>query len=491
MIEGWSARPRFLILLHGGSGHAKTEFERSTKSIEAQIYPFWTVREMGSHIDRAVVQADADYIVPLRVGDMLANGALFRFAQAIQARNHPPIVYADHDHLDHRGKRSRPWFKPEWNEEMFLAQDYLSAAVAIEMQLARQAAEAGNDLHNLLLAATTIAADNIVHIPHVITHVATAPHDQKGRLRAVARHVEPLGASCGPGAFGTVKVTWPLPADPPQVSIIVPTRDKVDLLRQCVRGLFERTDYPNYEIIIVDNGSVEQATRDYLASIADDPRVRIIAYPGSYNYSSINNFAAQTARGSFLCLLNNDTEVLESAWLTEMMRYAVSPKIGAVGAKLLYEDRSIQHAGIVVGMGGAAGHAHRFLPAGEPGYFLLPHVPHFVSAVTGACLVVEKSKYDAVGGLDEDKFAVAFNDVDFCLKLPAAGWRNVYVPHAVLLHYEARSRGNDMSAANIDRYTSELLRLQERWGTKTHQDPLHNPNLDPHSETFVLRLTTE
>jgi GT2 family glycosyltransferase len=236
----------------------------------------------------------------------------------------------------------------------------------------------------------------------------------------------------------------------------------------------------------VDNASVEAATIEYLRELESHPSIRVLSYPNPYNFSKINNFAALHARGSYLCLLNNDTEVLEHAWLTEMMRYAIRPEIGAVGAKLLYQDGSIQHAGVVIGIGGAAGHAHRFLPGSQPGYFKQPHVAQFVSAVTAACLLVQKSKFEQVGGLDEEHLAVAFNDVDFCLKLQACGYRNVYVPDALLVHYESKSRGSDASPANIDRYLYELHTLQERWDTKNYKDPLHNPNLDRCSETFII-----
>jgi O-antigen biosynthesis protein len=214
----------------------------------------------------------------------------------------------------------------------------------------------------------------------------------------------------------------------------------------------------------------------------------VLPYDRPYNYSAINNLAVREAHGPYVCLLNNDTEVIEPDWLTEMMRYAVRPIVGAVGAKLLYDDGSIQHAGVVIGIGEAAGHAHRFQPADQPGYFRQAHVAQFVSAVTAACLVVEKTKFEAVGGLDERELAVAFNDVDLCLKLEAAGWHNVYVPHAVLLHHESRSRGKDSSPKNRDRYMQELRVLQDRWGTRTYADPLHNPNLDRYSEKFIIRL---
>jgi GT2 family glycosyltransferase len=260
------------------------------------------------------------------------------------------------------------------------------------------------------------------------------------------------------------------------------------VLRPCVESLLERTEYPNFEILIIDNGSIDAATAKFFREVSEDERVRVLTYDRPFNYSAINNFAVGHARGTFVALLNNDTEVLEPAWLTELMRYAARPEIGAAGAKLLYDDRSIQHAGVVIGIGGAAGHAHRFLPADQPGYFYMPHVAQFVSAVTGACLLVKTSKFEAVGGLDDEKLAIAFNDVDFCLKLEVAGWRNVYVPHAILLHHESKSRDSDMAPTQLPRFKRELAVLQERWGTKTYKDPLHNPNLDSSSETYVFRV---
>jgi GT2 family glycosyltransferase len=189
-----------------------------------------------------------------------------------------------------------------------------------------------------------------------------------------------------------------------------------------------------------------------------------------------------------LCLLNDDTEVIGDDWLTELMRYAVRPEVGAVGAKLLYDDGSIQHAGVVIGLGEAAGHAHRYLRGDQPGYFHRPHVAHFASAVTAACLVVKAEKFHAVGGFDEQGLAIAFNDVDLCLKLEAAGWRNVYQPRAVLVHHESRSRGKDFAPQHLERYQRELAVLQDRWKTRDYHDPLHHPLLDRSSEAYILRL---
>lgn len=485
--SGW--HPRFCIMLHSQGGFRGEQLARSSASIERQIYPQWTIAGPADDELGPITSATSDFIVPLRVGDELSRAALLRFVEAARAHPGAPIFFGDEDHADERGRRSRPWFKPLWNEELFLAIDYLSGCTAIATALARDvvAASAPSSVCELMLAATSSARRPPVHIPHILCHVHGHETERNDRVELVGAHVRKQGATCSPGPFDTVKVQWPLPEVPPRVSIIVATRDKVDLLRACVDGVLHRTDYSDFELLIVDNGSVERRTRAFLAEVSKDPRVRVLAFPHPFNFSAINNFAAREAAGSFLCLLNNDTEVLEPTWLAELMRYAVRPEIGAAGAKLLYEDGSIQHAGIIIGIGEAAGHAHRFLPADKPGYFRMPHVPQFVSAVTAACLVIERCKFDEVGGFDEE-IAVAFNDVDFCLRIEAAGWRNVYVPHALLLHHESKSRGNDLSPENIDRFGRELEILQRRWGTNSYVDPAHNPNLDRYSETFVIGL---
>lgn len=486
IINGWAWRPRFTVMLHDGSGSSVQELERSMRSIDEQIYRCSTVIAGTTDPIAEAAATDSDFLVPLRVGDVLSNSALFWLTEAIQRNRDAAILYGDQDELDPSGNRARPWFKPRWNREMFLAQDYISSAMAVDMDLVR-GARAARYVSEIVIESS-FADRPIVHVPHILCHVANATDDCGRRLTAVSAKLKPVGASCSEGPFGTVKVEWPLPAKLPLVTLIVPTKDKIELLRPCVESVLDRTDYDPFEILIVDNASVEKRTADYLAAIGQNPRVRVMPYPGAFNFSAINNAAAREARGSFLCLLNNDTEMVNREWLTELMRYAVRDEIGAAGAKLLYEDGTIQHAGVVVGIGEAAGHAHRFLPAKEPGYFRQPHVAQYVSAVTAACLVVEKRKFETVGGLDEVDLAVAFNDVDFCLKLEKAGWRNVYVPHAVLIHHESKSRGDDISPLNVDRYRRELKILQERWGTKTYDDPLHNPNLDRYSETYVFSL---
>jgi len=239
---------------------------------------------------------------------------------------------------------------------------------------------------------------------------------------------------------------------------------------------------------VMDNGSTEPDTLAWFATVAQDRRVRVVRDDSPFNYAAINNRAAGLARGEYLCLLNNDTLVLSPDWLTLMVRHAVRPGIGAVGAKLLYADHTIQHAGVAIGLGNAAGHSHRFQRDDAPGYHDLAHCAHYVSAVTGACLVVSKAQYLGVGGLDADHLQVAYNDVDLCLKLQHNGLRNVYEPRARLLHLESKSRGSDFSPINSDRYLRELAVLQARWDTATVVDPVHHRLLDRSSETFRMTL---
>jgi O-antigen biosynthesis protein len=522
ILKGWSRWPKFTILLRETPGATSEQIKRTIDSVLEQFYPHWQLivtaalsehvglknrsdprliilpRQLlnsNSELNAAIASTSGEFLVPVRIGQFLSPAALFRFGEALQGERQPSIIYGDQDEIDDYGRRIRPWFKPQWDEEMFLAQDYVSEACAVAFEWVRRVLpirEVRDEAFTfaLLLAASRAAAGPVIHVPHVLSHICgrTKRSNQAARLAVIGEYLEPIGVKAVPGRFDSVKAEWPLPDDAPAVSIIIPTRDKIELLHACVESVLTLTSYARFELLVIDNGSAEPKALSYLSRIAEHPAVRVISYDHPYNYSAINNFAVGHASAPYLCLLNNDTEVITPDWLTEMMRYAVRADVGAVGAKLLYDDGTIQHAGVIIGICDAAGHAHRFQRSEEAGYFAQPHLTHVVSAVTAACLVVEKSKYESVGGLDADHLAIAYNDVDLCLKLERAGWRNIYVPHAVLLHHESKSRGQDMSPKNINRYRRELAVLQERWGTKTYQDPRHNQNLDRNSENFVLKL---
>lgn len=264
---------------------------------------------------------------------------------------------------------------------------------------------------------------------------------------------------------------YPLPDPLPLVSIIVPTRDRVDLLKTCVSSVQDKTAYANWEIIIVDNDSAEQETVNYLKIIQQkDCRVKVLHHPGHFNYSAINNCAVSKCSGQVLVLLNNDIEVISPDWLNELVSHAIRPGVGAVGAKLLYSDNTVQHAGIVMGMGGVAGHVHRFIDSDAPGYYHRASVAQNLSAVTGACLAIVKDRFLSVNGLDEN-LEVAFNDIDLCLRLLEAGMRNVFTPWAVLYHHESLSRGTNDTPQKQALFEKEYANMKNRWPEKLNVDP--------------------
>jgi len=296
---------------------------------------------------------------------------------------------------------------------------------------------------------------------------------------------------------GPLKLTPEERRSLPSVSIIVPTRNRVDLLRPCLEGI-AATDYPRRkEIIVIDNGSDEPETLRYLADL-DPDFARVVVDHGPFNFAALNNSAVTEASGDLLCFLNNDIEITDPQWLTVMAHQAMRADVGAVGAQLLYPDGRIQHAGVVVGIGGGAAHAHRLLKPDNAGYFHRHALPQFVSAVTAACMVVHKSSFLAVRGFDAEDLPVSFNDVDLCLKLNACGWQSLYEPRAQLVHHESVSRGFDRDPVGAKRQARELAVLRSRWGVREpspdddwrswQADPFHHPALSPFSEQFELRV---
>ena len=438
----------------------------------------------------------ATHLVPLTAGRTLPKHGLAAYAAhylTAADTSSSLLLYGDQDEQRQCGLRAAVWLKPQWDWRMFLSQDYVSAACALPVSatihgLAASGKNRPRSLYELVLYLASTQSVCVRHVPRVTARTPLNEwlEPRPERIAAVARAVGPH-AQVSPGEYGTTRVRWRLPEVPPKVSIIVPTRDRVELLRTCVDGLLYNTDYPDFEVIIADNDSREPEALAYLDAIATDSRVRVVRWPHPFNYSAINNHAAGFAQGRFLCLLNNDIEIVDSSWLDELMREALQPGIGAVGARLLYPDRSIQHAGVVIGLGNAAGHAHRALPEGEPGYFAQSLIARGASAVTGACLLLEKSHFEAVGGLDETDLAVAYNDVDLCLKLQRhIGLTNLYVPAAVLIHHESKSRGFDFAPEHLKRYMRELAVFQQRWDTTKTVDPWHHHRLDRTSETYRI-----
>lgn len=463
------ATPPIVALVDGGAGDE--EITQTLASLAREgITAYIAGSDVAADLARAGQEIDwsADpWLLPLKAGDCIAPGAARTYRAAIGSGD-GVLVYADEDRLDSRGQRDCPHFKPDWNPELFRHYDYLTGACVVRADrtdLAR-AARAG-DWARALVADALSSGDRPVHVPQVLHHRRT--------LHLPAVPVASLA-----------------PAESlPGISVIVPTRNRVDLLATCIAGL-EAADYPDVEVIVVDNDSDDAATLAFLDDLPSRDRsgfrIWSLRHPGAFNYSRINNRAVAAARGELLCLLNNDIEMLSTDWLSIMATQALRDEVGAVGAQLLYPDGRIQHAGVVIGMGNAAGHAHRCLRPEEQGYFRRHALPQFVTAVTGACLVVRRDRFLAVGGLDENAFPVAFNDVDLCLKLNGEGWQSFYEPRAVLVHHESLSRGFDRDPEGAARFAKELAALKNRWRTMEVYDPYHHPQLSRASEQFVLAL---
>jgi GT2 family glycosyltransferase len=463
-------------------------------------------------LNAALARAGGVFVARIHQHDVLPPHALAILAEELQFEPDADLLYSDEDRIDFAGKREDPHFKPDWNPELFLSGNYLSSLVLIRR--ARVLALGGyrtgfpgaENFDLLLRYLHDIPPARIRHIPRLLCHsrgpdrprmrastttVQECPVDatsHESGKRALKDYFQgsATGVEDGP-APGFYKVTHPLPALLPLVSIIIPSRDQAGLLGKCVESIRKCTDYGNWEIWIVDNQSVDPAALHYLEKIQADPRIHVLRFDEAFNYSAMNNLAVAHSQGDILALLNNDVEVINSRWLTEMVRHASRPGTGAVGAKLLYSDGTVQHAGVILGLGGVAGHVHKFLGAGDPGYAHRAVLTQNLSAVTGACLVVRKSCYLEVGGLDSKDLAVSFNDIDFCLKLVAAGYRNVFTPQALLYHHESVSRGPDDSSEKRSRSVREFQLMKSRWGTGLQDDPAYNRNLSLECGDFALR----
>lgn len=456
--------------------------------------------------NQGVAVADGDYIAFVDHDDLLEPDALLQVARAIEQTD-ADIVYTDEDKIDEAGEeRYDPHYKPAWSPDLLLVQNYISHLSVIRRTLIDKAGglnseHDGSQDHDLLLRCTE-QANEIVHVPMALYHwravegsTAREAGEKSYSREAGRKAVETALARCEIPAtvrLGERPGTFRLDREPtgnPKVSILIPFRDRPRLLKQCVRSILDKTTYSNYEIVGLDNQSSQAATRELMRTLADsDNRVRFERYDHPFNFSAINNFGAGLVDGEHLLLLNNDTEVISPEWLSAMLAHSQRDEVGAVGAKLLYPDDRIQHAGAILGIGGVAGHSHKLLDNDANGYFSRPHLTQNISAVTGACLMVKKSLYEHLGGLQEHYLSVAFNDIDFCIRLREQGLLNIYEPAAVLYHHESVSRGYEDSDDKKQRFAREVGYMQFRHAvTLSECDPYFNPNLVPYSEAFQPR----
>lgn len=434
----------------------------------------------------------ADYIVWVPDDVKVPPYALTILAHSIQkwiddTGALPDAVYSDHDFLVN-GNRMFGYFKGDFDPVLLQNSDYLQGLCAVRADLVKNAEHdfTWQGRYDLFCEIGNNDEANIVHVPYVLLHQHWLPKDIPCADYLQKTISDTTGRALNETGFA-ISSSSDLDKEP-LVSILIPTRDMLYLLRGCITSILSKTTYQNYEIVILDNESINAETHAYFEMISKHEQVRIISCPGAFNYSAINNRGVSEAKGDYICLLNNDTEVISGQWLSDMVLWAVQGHVGAVGAKLLYADHTIQHAGVHMGVGGVAGHGHRFLPQNKAGYFYQAHLPQQVMGVTAACLLVSKDKYQQVGGLDDLHLSVAFNDVDFCLKLDKAGLKNIYEPAAVLYHYESKSRGKDIKGEKKKRYLKEVEMMRQRWHTDVILDRYYNSNLRVDREDFSVNL---
>jgi O-antigen biosynthesis protein len=431
----------------------------------------------------------------------------------LMLNKHPEsdMIYSDEDKIDETNQRRHPFFKPDWSPDSFLSRMYTChlgvyrRSLITEIGGFRVGFEGSQD-YDLVLRFTE-KTDKIFHIPKVLYYwrihaqsassgAAAKPYAYEAGQRAIEaalqRRGEPgrvSGVSECPGHY-TIRYdiqTHDL------VSIIIPTRDLGRLLNQCLESIFEKTTYPNYEIVLVDNGSTEPYAEKVMSDWLNKEPNRLRCYTNGipFNYSKLNNFGVSKASGKYLLFLNNDTEVLTPDWIEAMVEQAQRPSVGAVGTLLLYPDNTIQHAGVILGLGGIAGHEHSLLPATASGYFNRVISINNHSALTGACLMCRREVFEAVGGFNED-LAVAFNDIDLCLRIVDAGFWNVYLPHAILYHHESKSRGQEDTPEKKARFQREIDYMQEHWAALIKSDPCYNPNFSlQYARAYQIRESSD
>jgi len=438
VVAGWQSATRFAVAVGDGPPDAVAA---TVTSLGAQLHDRWAV---------GAEAADADWVVDLEAGVVLHPAALATMARAIDADPDLRLVYADHDHLDDGGRPADPCFLPDWNPDLFDGLGRIGALVARHRTVSA-------DL------VTGLEAGVVHHLPFVLASRPT-------RLR----DADPT----------PVRLRWPVANPPPRVSVIVPTRDRGRLLEACLTSLRDRTRYPDVEVVIVDHETTERRARKLIDGMTDDPDIVVVPFTGPFNFAAMCNLGVAAASGEVVVLLNNDTEVVVVDWLDEFVGQLARPEVGVVGALLLFGDGTIQHAGVHPGVGGLMGHGHKHRPGDGPGYHGRLTVAHEVAAVTGACLGITRALWDRLGGLDEEYLAVAYNDIDLCLKARAAGLRVVLAPHAVLHHHESVSRGYDDDPARRARLAAEVATMEERWGDTLYVDPAYSPNLALEDDGF-------
>ncbi len=485
-LDSLISRPCFNVFISTDNTNLDSLF-LTIESVRNQIYPDWILyltsknqldpdlcEKVSSFGDSRIKLGRfksfdvGDWFVGLDSTTRLHEAAFLSAVIAINENQGISIVYTDHDHIGHSRNFCDPHMKPAWNADLFAAMDYLSPLVFCEKELWKIWIDYKSDRHGFLLEATKgLSSSQIFHISSVLASVLTGYEDS---------YLEPP----------VKRPVYDVPDPEPLVSILIPTRDQGRMLKKCLESLYEETRYSNFEIVLVDHETSESKALKVIEEFKLKENFEVVSFSGDFNFAAMINRAAEVANGDVFVLLNNDTEIFDAGWLKELVAQVSRPEIGIAGALLLFGDGTIQHAGIHPGMGGLMGHGHKHLSGDSSGYFNRLKAVHEVAAVTGACLAIEKTTWFDLNGLDEENLAVAYNDVDLCLKVRQKNLKVIFTPFSKLFHHESVSRGIDDAPERNARLQSEIQVMQERWGGMLNHDPAYSPNLSSDGGGFSL-----
>jgi glycosyltransferase involved in cell wall biosynthesis len=466
-------------------------------------------RKSNGHISEAsnsaLKIAQGEWITFLDHDDMLNEHALFYIVNSINDNPNIKLIYSDEDKiLENTSLRGDPYFKTDWNRELFYGQNYIIHVACYKTDIInaiggfRVEFEGSQDYDLTLRYIEKIQDHEISHVPRILYHwrisdLSTSKNIQNKKysvtngIKALNEHLNRIGIEATTeivhGQY--YKINYSLPKDLPLVTIIIPTKNNYLYLKKCIDSILEKTTYLNYEILIINNNSTDENILSYLSELSLNYKIQVILDSTSpFNYSLINNNAVAMASGDLICFMNDDTEVISNNWLAEMVSLTLQKNVAFVGCKLLYADNTIQHAGVVLGLGGLAGHAFKYFPSTSPGYFFRALLTSEYSAVTAACTLIKKEIFLKLKGFDPDNLKVAFNDVDICIKAIDKGYRNIFTPFALLYHYESKSRGYDVASDQKKRAQNELLYVSKKWNKYIFSDKCYSPNLTLNCENF-------
>lgn len=468
-------------------------FNNKLNELNSEVHLFDSIHNLNDYLQKIKF----DWLITLRDQDQLSKNALLNIAKIADKKIDAEIIYSDHDELIKNDNptfqnRDNHSFKSDWNKYLFLNQHYISRSFAISKNLLEQngffiEGDFSTDFYRwfinyLDLSEIQNIKYSIFHIDKILWHFKKENHkaDTSIYLKSYLNKFDFLQ-----DIEKNSKINLNEKIKSPLVSIIIPTKNSPDLISRCILSIIKKTTYKNYEIIIIDNGSTNKLAIEFINSLPKD-LVKIIIDSSDFNYSKLNNQAVRQAKGDYICLLNNDTEIIAPNWLNEMMVYSLFPDVGCVGAKLLFANNSIQHAGVILGIGVVAGHQFAGLGPEELSYANRANLVQELSAVTGACLLVKKKLYEEVGGLNEENLSIAFNDIDFCLKIKQIGYKNIWTPHALLYHYESVSRGIDDSSEKKLRLQNETNYMLSKWSSQIKNDEYYNRNLTLENGLYQL-----